>query len=87
MKITLKRTPEQIELIKAMDENIPEPVRESKKDFLMSIDSTVNIPGRGVVVTGTIEQGKCKINDDVHLVGIKRKHTATTITGIETFHK
>ena len=70
-----------------MDENIPEPVRESKKDFLMSIDSTVNIPGRGVVVTGTIEQGKCKINDDVHLVGIKRKHTATTITGIETFHK
>jgi elongation factor Tu len=76
-----------LELIKAMDENIPEPVRESKKDFLMSIDSTVNIPGRGVVVTGTIEQGKCKINDDVHLVGIKRKHTATTITGIETFHK
>jgi len=53
----------------------------------MSIDSTVNIPGRGVVVTGTIEQGRCKINDDVHLIGIKRKHTATTITGIETFHK
>jgi elongation factor Tu len=76
-----------IELIKAMDENIQEPVRESKKDFLMSVDSTVNIPGRGVVVTGTIEQGRCKINDDVHLIGIKRKHTPTTITGIETFHK
>jgi elongation factor Tu len=53
----------------------------------MSVDSTVNIPGRGVVVTGTIEQGRCKINDDVHLIGIKRKHTPTTITGIETFHK
>ena len=53
----------------------------------MSIDSSLNIPGRGCVVTGTIEQGRCKINDDVHMIGIKRKHTPTTITGIETFHK
>jgi len=53
----------------------------------MSIDSSLNIPGRGCVVTGTIEQGRCKINDDVHMIGIKRKHTVTTITGIETFHK
>ena len=53
----------------------------------MSIDASVNIPGRGIVVTGTIEQGLCKINEDVHMVGIKRKHTNTTITGIETFHK
>lgn len=53
----------------------------------MTIDGSLNIPGRGVVATGTVEQGKCKINDEVHLVGIRRKHTACTITGIETFHK
>lgn len=53
----------------------------------MSIDSSVNIPGRGCVVTGTIEQGKCKVGDDVHMIGMKRKPTPTTITGIETFHK
>lgn len=75
------------ELVAAMDDNIQEPVRESKKDFLMSIDQAVNIPGRGCVVTGTIEQGKCKINDEVHMIGIRRKHTVSTITGIETFHK
>lgn len=53
----------------------------------MSIDTSLNIPGRGCVVTGTIEQGKIKINEDVHMVGIRRKPTPTTITGIETFHK
>ena len=74
-------------LITAMDNTITEPVRESKKDFLMSIESSVNIPGRGCVVTGTIEQGRVKLNEEVHLIGIKRKHTATTVTGIETFHK
>merc|ERR1719454_1736923 len=75
------------QLCDAMDANIDEPVREAKKDFLMSIDSSLNIPGRGCVVTGTIEQGKCKINDDVHMIGIKRKPSGTTITGIESFHK
>lgn len=70
-----------------MDAHIAEPPRESKKDFLMSIDSSLNIPGRGCVVTGTIEQGKIKVNDDVHMIGIRRKVTPTTITGIETFHK
>jgi len=70
-----------------MDEHIAEPTREKDKDFLMSIDSSVAIPGRGVVATGTIEQGKAKINDEVHLIGIRRKHTSSTITGIETFHK
>lgn len=74
-------------LIKAMDENIAEPEREKSKDFLMSIDTSLNISGRGCVVTGTIEQGKCKINDDVHLIGINRKHKTSTITGIESFHK
>ena len=53
----------------------------------MSIDSSLNIPGRGCVVTGTIEQGKIKVNDDVHMVGVRRKATPSTITGIESFHK
>ena len=53
----------------------------------MSIDSSLNIAGRGVVATGTVEQGKAKVNDEVHMIGIKRKHHVTTITGIETFHK
>lgn len=53
----------------------------------MSIDSTHNIAGRGCVVTGTIEQGKLKVNDDVHMIGVNRKHRPTTVTGIETFHK
>ena len=53
----------------------------------MSVDSAMNISGRGTVVTGTIEQGKCKIGDEVHMIGIRRKPTPTTITGIETFHK
>jgi len=70
-----------------MDKEIAEPKREKDKDFLMSIDTSINISGRGCVVTGTVEQGKCKINDDVHLIGIKRKHLPSTITGIESFHK
>ena len=53
----------------------------------MSIDSSVNIPGRGTVVTGTVEQGKCKVGDEVHMIGIKRKPSPTTITGIEMFHQ
>jgi len=74
-------------LVQAMDATIEEPLRESKKDFLMSIDTSLNIPGRGCVVTGTIEQGKCKLNDEVSMVGVKRKATPATITGIESFHK
>ena len=75
------------ELVAALDNNIPLPLREKDKDFLMSVDTTMNISGRGTVVTGTIEQGKCKIGDEVHLIGIKRKPIPTTITGIETFKK
>jgi elongation factor Tu len=75
------------ELVAALDKNIPLPEREKDKDFLMSVDSAMNISGRGTVVTGTIEQGKCKIGDEVHLIGVRRKPLASTITGIETFKK
>ena len=74
-------------LVQAMDEHITEPVRDVDKDFLMSIDASLNVAGRGVVATGTVEQGKVKVNEEVHMIGIRRKHTVTTITGIETFHK
>ena len=74
-------------LINALDTQIQLPERLKDKDFLMSIDSSVNIPGRGTVVTGTVEQGKCKVGDEVHMIGIKRKPSPTTITGIETFKK
>ena len=74
-------------LINALDTQFQLPERLKDKDFLMSIDSSVNIPGRGTVVTGTVEQGKCKVGDEVHMIGIKRKPSPTTITGIETFKK
>lgn len=53
----------------------------------MSVDSTFTIPGRGTVVTGTIDQGKAKIGDDIEIVGYEIKNKPTTITGIETFRK
>jgi elongation factor Tu len=74
-------------LVAALDTQIALPDRLKDKEFLMSIDSSVNIAGRGTVVTGTVEQGKCKVGDEVHMIGIKRKPTPTTITGIETFKK
>lgn len=74
-------------LVDAMDRTFTLPQRLTDKKFLMSIDQSINISGRGTVCTGTIEQGKIKLNEDVHLIGIKRKHTPTTITGIETFKK
>jgi elongation factor Tu len=54
---------------------------------MMPIESTFTIPGRGTVITGTIEQGKIKAGDEVELVGYSRKTERTTITGIETFRK
>jgi len=74
-------------LTQAMDKHFTVPERQTDKEFLMSIDQSINIQGRGTVCTGTIEQGIAKLNDEVHLIGIRRKHTPTTITGIETFHK
>lgn len=75
------------QLVAAMDAEIPVPERATDKDFMMSIEGAHNISGRGTVATGTVDQGTIKIGADVHLIGIRRKPTATTITGIETFHK
>ncbi|NYI40621.1 elongation factor Tu [Demequina lutea] len=74
------------ELMDAVDNNIPEPVRDLDKPFLMPIEDVFTITGRGTVVTGKVERGRLKINSEVEILGI-RAPQKTTVTGIETFHK
>ncbi|HHV05938.1 MAG TPA: elongation factor Tu [Anaerolineaceae bacterium] len=76
-----------IELMQAVDEFFPEPVRELDKPFLMPIEDVFSIKGRGTVVTGRIERGQLKLNDPVEIVGLMDKPLATVATGIEMFHK
>jgi elongation factor Tu len=74
------------ELLAAVDNSIPEPVRETEKPFLMPIEDVFTIEGRGTVVTGRVERGTHKINEQVEIVGI-RPTTKTVVTGLEMFHK
>ncbi len=74
------------DLIKAVDEYIPEPVRDTQKPFLMPIEDIFSIEGRGTVVTGRIERGIVKLNEDVEIVG-KKETQKTVVTGIEMFNK
>lgn len=74
------------ELLKALDEAIPLPVREVDKTFLMPIEDIFSIEGRGTVVTGRIERGRCKVGDEIEIVGFTPT-AKTTITGIEMFNK
>ncbi|MCI2417120.1 elongation factor Tu [Saccharopolyspora sp. K220] len=76
-----------IELMDAVDENVPDPVREIEKPFLMPIEDVFSITGRGTVVTGRIERGVIKVNEEVEMVGIKEKPIKTTVTGVEMFRK
>jgi len=75
-----------MELVDALDEYIPEPVRDLDKPFLMPIEDVFSIKGRGTVATGRIEQGVVKINDPVEIVGIRPTQTSV-VTGIEAFKK
>jgi elongation factor Tu len=75
-----------MELVKAMDDFIPEPKRELDKDFLMPIEDVFSIKGRGTVATGRIEQGIVKTGEEVEIVGI-RKTQKTIVTGVEMFKK
>ncbi|MBA2325472.1 MAG: elongation factor Tu [Actinobacteria bacterium] len=79
-------TPKIIELMEAVDTHIPEPVREIDKPFLMPIEDVFTITGRGTVVTGRVERGIVKVNDEVEIVGIKPT-TKTVVTGVEMFRK
>ena len=75
-----------LELVKQLDEYIPEPVREIDKPFLMPVEDVFSIEGRGTVVTGRAERGKIKVNDEVEVVGLKPTQK-TIVTGIEMFNK
>ncbi|MDP3786550.1 MAG: elongation factor Tu, partial [Candidatus Omnitrophota bacterium] len=75
------------DLVKSLDEYIPEPKREMDKPFLMSIEDVFSITGRGTVGTGRIERGKVKINDEVEIVGMRKEIKKTVVTGIEMFRK
>ena len=75
------------DLVKAVDDYIPEPKREVDKPFLMSIEDVFSITGRGTVGTGRIERGKVKINDEVEIVGMRKEIKKTVVTGIEMFRK
>ncbi len=75
-----------LELMKAVDENIPEPVRAVDEPFLMPIEDVFSIEGRGTVSTGRIERGIVKINDEVEIIGLKDTQK-TVVTGIEMFNK
>lgn len=74
------------DLMAALDEKIPDPVRETDKPFLMPIEDIFSIEGRGTVVTGRIERGVININEEVEIVGLKPTQK-TTVTGIEMFNK
>src|SRR3990167_1600658 len=75
-----------MELVKAMDDYIPEPKRELDKPFLMPIEDVFSIKGRGTVATGRIEQGIVKVNEEVEIVGVKDT-VKTVVTGVEMFRK
>ena len=79
--------PKILELMAAVDESIPDPVRETEKPFLMPVEDVFTITGRGTVVTGRVERGVINVNEEVEIVGIKPTSTKTTVTGVEMFRK
>jgi len=75
------------ELLRVVDEYIPEPERETDKPFMMSVEDVFSIKGRGTVVTGRIDRGVIKVGEPVEIVGLAEKSTSTVCTGVEMFHK
>ncbi len=76
-----------VELLRVIDEYIPEPERETDKPFMMPVEDVFSIKGRGTVVTGRMERGIVKVGDPAEIVGLRDKSMNTVITGIEMFHK
>ncbi len=76
-----------LELMKAVDDYIPTPAREIDKPFLMPVEDVFTITGRGTVVTGRIERGIIKVNEEIEIVGIRPDIQKTTVTGVEMFRK
>jgi len=75
-----------LELMAAVDEYVPDPVRDTDKDFLMPVEDVFSIKGRGTVVTGRVERGKLAVNKEIEIVGI-RDTSKTVVTGLEMFRK
>ena len=76
-----------MELMDAVDEWIPDPVRDTDKPFLMPVEDVFTISGRGTVATGRVERGTLKLNDPVEILGIREDKKTSVATGIEMFHK
>ncbi|NCP16196.1 elongation factor Tu, partial [bacterium] len=74
------------ELLRVVDEYIPEPKREVDRPFMMSIEDVFSIKGRGTVVTGRVDRGKVKVGDPMEIVGLHETRTSV-VTGVEMFHK
>jgi elongation factor Tu len=76
-----------LELMKAVDSFIPTPPRDVDKPFLMPVEDVFTITGRGTVITGRIERGIIKVNEEIEIVGIRPDVTKTIVTGVEMFRK
>src|SRR6187399_1258763 len=76
-----------LELMKAVDESIPTPERETEKPFLMPVEDVFTITGRGTVITGRIERGIVKVGEEVEIIGIREVAQKSTVTGVEMFRK
>jgi elongation factor Tu len=75
------------ELMRVVDEYIPEPVRDIDKPFMMSVEDVFSIKGRGTVVTGRVDRGRVKVGEPVEIVGLREKAMSSVVTGVEMFHK
>jgi elongation factor Tu len=75
------------ELVRVVDEYIPEPVRDVDRPFMMPVEDVFSIKGRGTVVTGRVDRGKIKVGEAVEIVGLQDKSTPSVVTGVEMFHK
>jgi elongation factor Tu len=75
------------ELLRVVDEYIPQPVRDTDKPFMMSVEDVFSIKGRGTVVTGRVDRGRVKVGEPVEIVGLREKPMDSVVTGVEMFHK
>jgi len=76
-----------VELLKAMDEYIPVPQRETDKPFLMPVEDVFSIKGRGTVGTGRVERGKVRVGEEIEIIGLSKEIRKTVVTGVEMFNK